>query len=295
MDYEVFLVSRIREEYVHGDDAPRAIEDGFAASARVVVAAALIMFAVFAAFVPESEGPIKTIAFGLAVGVAIDAFAVRMTLVPAVMALLGRRAWWLPGWLDRRLPSFDVEGKGLAHQVSLSDWPEPNDDHLVAVSGLRLHDRPDEISISLRSGDVLVVEGPPRSGKSALLLSLAGRMQLVSGAVKVTGRVLPEQASAVRRRTAVVDGAGSDALRAQLRSIRRRRPAVVFIDHADAVTNMNDRAALASLLDDLVVGHLASAVVLAVRDRDAVTDLIPNGPFCLTLSSVLAPTVSQSS
>ena len=82
MDYEVFLVSRIREEYVHGGDAHRAIEDGFAASSRVVTAAAVIMFAVFAAFVPDGEGPIKTIAFGLAVGVFIDAFVVRMTLRP---------------------------------------------------------------------------------------------------------------------------------------------------------------------------------------------------------------------
>jgi len=295
MDYEVFLVSRIREEYVHGGDAGRAIEAGFTASARVVVAAALIMFAVFAAFVPESEGPIKTIAFGLAGGVAIDAFAVRMTLVPAVLALLGRRAWWLPGWIDRRLPSFDVEGEGLTHQVSLSGWPAPDDDHVVAVSGLRLHDRADDVSIGLRSGQVLVVEGPPESGKSALLLTLAGRMQLVSGAVKVTGRVLPEQASAVRQRTGVVDGADGGSLRAQLRSIERRHPAVVFVDHADAVTNMDDRVALASLLDDLVVGQLASAVVLAVRDRNAVADLIPNGYFCLTLSSVPVPTVSRSS
>ena len=295
MDYEVFLVSRIREEYVHRGEARRSIEDGFTASARVVVAAALIMFAVFAAFVPESEGPIKTIAFGLAVGVAIDAFAVRMTLVPAVLALLGRRAWWLPGWMDRRLPSFDVEGEGLAHQVSLSGWPAPDDDRIVAVSGLRLHDRVDEVSIGLRSGEVLVVEGPPESGKSALLLTLAGRMQLVSGAAKVIGRVLPEQAPAVRRRTAVVDGADGGSLRAQLRSIERRHPAVVFIDHADAVTSMNDRAALASLLDDLVVGQLASAVILAVRDRDAVTDLIPNGYFRLTLGSVPVPTVSQNS
>ena len=97
MDYEVFLVSRIREEYVHsvdgppkgGDRARRAIEDGFAASARVVAAAAVIMFSVFAAFVPDGEGPIKTIAFGLAVGVFVDAFVVRMTFVPAVLALLG--------------------------------------------------------------------------------------------------------------------------------------------------------------------------------------------------------------
>ena len=110
MDYEVFLVSRMREEYVHavaragsrdGVDPQQAIEDGFNASARVVVAAAVIMFAVFAAFVPEGEGPIKTIAFGLAVGVFVDAFVVRMTLVPAVMTLLGHRAWWLPT-LDRQ-------------------------------------------------------------------------------------------------------------------------------------------------------------------------------------------------
>jgi RND superfamily putative drug exporter len=120
-------------------------------------------------------------------------------------------------------------------------------------------------------------------------------MQLVSGAVKVTGRVLPEQAPAVRRRTAVIDGADGGSLRTQLRSIERRHPAVVFVDHADAVTKMNDRAALASLFDDLVVGQLASAVVLAVRDRDAVTDLIPNGYFCLTLSSVAVATVSQNS
>ena len=96
MDYEVFLVSRMREEHVHGDDARHAVHDGFVHSAKVVVAAALIMFAVFAFFVPNGEGALKAIAFGLAFGVAIDAFLVRMTLVPAVMHLLGERAWWLP-------------------------------------------------------------------------------------------------------------------------------------------------------------------------------------------------------
>ncbi len=130
MDYEVFLVSRIREEYVHRGDAHRAIEDGFAASARVVIAAGVIMFAVFAAFVPEGEGAIKTIAFGLAVGVFIDAFLVRMTLVPAVLALLGRSAWWLPRWIDRRLPSFDVEGEALTHQLALADR------HVLGVHGV---------------------------------------------------------------------------------------------------------------------------------------------------------------
>ena len=96
-----------------------------------MIAAAVIMFAVFAAFVPGGEGPIKTIAFGLAVGVFIDAFVVRMTLVPAVLALLGRAAWWLPRWIDRRLPSFDVEGEALTHQLALADWPAPGDTHAV--------------------------------------------------------------------------------------------------------------------------------------------------------------------
>jgi len=113
MDYEVFLVSRIREEVVHGADSSTAIRRGFIGSARVVTAAAIIMIAVFAAFVPEGDASIKVIALGLAVGVFVDAFIVRMTLVPAVMFLLGKRAWWMPKWLDRALPNVDIEGASL--------------------------------------------------------------------------------------------------------------------------------------------------------------------------------------
>ncbi len=116
MDYEVFLVSRMRESYVHTGDARGAIETGFAQSARVVTAAALIMFAVFGAFVISPDAVIKSIGLALAVGVLIDAFIVRMTLVPAVMTLLADRAWWLPGWLDRVLPNLDIEGDSLAEQ-----------------------------------------------------------------------------------------------------------------------------------------------------------------------------------
>lgn len=112
MDYEVFLVSRIREEVVHGANSRTAIRRGFVGSGRVVTAAAIIMFAVFAAFVPEGDPSIKVIALGLAVGVFVDAFIVRMTLVPAVLQLLGDRAWRMPRWLDRLLPVFDVEGEG---------------------------------------------------------------------------------------------------------------------------------------------------------------------------------------
>ncbi|MET9395169.1 MMPL family transporter [Streptomyces sp. NPDC006624] len=113
MDYEVFLVSRMREAHVHGESPAQAVASGFRHSARVVVAAALIMIAVFAGFVGESDSMIKMIGFGLATAVLFDAFVVRMALVPAVLALLGARAWWLPGWLDRALPRVDVEGEAL--------------------------------------------------------------------------------------------------------------------------------------------------------------------------------------
>jgi RND superfamily putative drug exporter len=117
MDYEVFLVSRMREEYVHGASPRDAVVTGARHAARVVVAAALIMFSVFASFVTIEDVIVKAIALGLAVGIVVDAFVVRMTLVPAVLALLGRSAWWLPRWLDRLLPDLDVEGARLGAVV----------------------------------------------------------------------------------------------------------------------------------------------------------------------------------
>jgi RND superfamily putative drug exporter len=113
MDYQVFLVTRMREDYVHGTEAREAVVSGFAHGARVVTAAALIMTSVFAGFVFAEDTLIQSIGFALAVGVAVDAFVVRMTIVPALMSMLGRRAWWLPRWLDRVLPNVDVEGTKL--------------------------------------------------------------------------------------------------------------------------------------------------------------------------------------
>ncbi|MEU1145567.1 MMPL family transporter [Streptomyces sp. NPDC005863] len=113
MDYEVFLVTRMREAYVHGERSGQAIVTGFRHGARVVSAAAVIMIAVFAGFIGSSEQMVKMIGFGLAIAVFFDAFVVRMALVPAVLALLGKKAWWLPKWLDRALPNVDVEGEGL--------------------------------------------------------------------------------------------------------------------------------------------------------------------------------------
>ncbi|RSS44135.1 MMPL family transporter [Streptomyces sp. WAC08241] len=117
MDYEVFLVTRMREAYVHGERPGEAIVTGFRHSARVVTAAAVIMIAVFSGFIGMTDQMIKMIGFGLAVAVLFDAFVVRMAIVPAVLALLGHKAWWLPKWLDRALPNVDVEGEGLARHV----------------------------------------------------------------------------------------------------------------------------------------------------------------------------------
>ncbi|MFE4625646.1 MMPL family transporter [Streptomyces mirabilis] len=128
MDYEVFLVARMREAYVHGDNPRQAVESGFRHSARVVVAAALIMTAVFSGFIGASESMIKMIGFGLAIAVLFDAFIVRMAFVPAVLALLGKAAWWMPHWLDRILPKVDVEGEALTHQSTIPPAPPAHDD-----------------------------------------------------------------------------------------------------------------------------------------------------------------------
>jgi RND superfamily putative drug exporter len=125
MDYEVFLVSRIRESYVHTGRARHAILSGFDASARVVTAAALIMIAVFSGFVLTDDVVIKSIGFALAFGVLADAFLVRMTLVPAVLALLDKRAWWLPNWMNRRMPNLDIEGEKLRGQIEAGGAVEP--------------------------------------------------------------------------------------------------------------------------------------------------------------------------
>ena len=115
MDYEVFLLSRIREQYRISGDARRAIVEGVGSTARVITSAALIMIAVFGAFILASDVTTKLFGLGLALAVVLDVTLVRMILVPAAMSLLGDRAWWLPRWLQRHLPRIDLE----------SDTPRP--------------------------------------------------------------------------------------------------------------------------------------------------------------------------
>ncbi|MFC5503309.1 MMPL family transporter [Lysinimonas soli] len=229
MDYEVFLVSGMREAYVHGVAqlpagatrkarnavARRAIVSGFSGAARVVTAAALIMFFVFAAFVPEGAGVIKVIALGLAAGVFVDAFLVRMTLVPAVMALAGRSAWYLPRWLSRILPNVDIEGEGLrAHQDAavwalerFADGEAISLDRLMVGAG----NGPEAGPIGLRvpSGTIALVSDETAT-RRLVAATIAGRLEPRGGRAQVGGHPLPSDAAKVARLVALADLAGPE-------------------------------------------------------------------------------------
>jgi len=141
MDYQVFLVTRMREAHVHGMSTREAVVDGFRNSARVVTAAAAIMIAVFAAFVLQDDAVVKSMGFALAAAIVFDAFIVRMVLIPALLYLMDEKAWWMPAWLDKILPNVDVEGEKLqrphlaagGHALSETDLDEAADDSDVLV------------------------------------------------------------------------------------------------------------------------------------------------------------------
>jgi RND superfamily putative drug exporter len=111
MDYEVFLLSRMKEEWDRTGDNAAAVADGLAATARVITAAAAIMVVIFGSFLLEDDRVIKVFGTGLAAAILLDATLVRLLLVPATMELLGARNWWFPSWLDRRLPRIQIEGR----------------------------------------------------------------------------------------------------------------------------------------------------------------------------------------
>jgi RND superfamily putative drug exporter len=298
MDYEVFLVSRMREDYVHGGDARGAVRSGFVASAVVVTAAAVIMFSVFAAFVPEGDVNIKPIALGLAVGVLVDAFVVRMTLVPAVLHLLGDRAWHMPRWLDRVLPSFDVEGEGLTRELAFADWPEPGATDAVAAEGLRL-DAPDGtpiyagVSLRVPQDGLLVVHGPHRSGRTALLLTLAGRAHADDGVLKVDGLIAPERAATIRGRVAVASLARASDPVGELSEAFASRAPVVVVDDLDAVADpvlrRDVRACVEEALRVARVDGRHLTLVVSCLDPADLEGLLPETPGGLVVAGVVAP------
>lgn len=266
MDYEVFLVSGMREEYVRSQprsDWRGAIVHGFQHAARVVTAAALIMFFVFFAFVPEGSGAIKGIAFALAVGVFFDAFLVRMTLGPALMAMAKSGAWWLPAWLDRILPNVDIEGESLRHSQE-AHWWATAEDCVVSAENAVVEYRDDTgmayqshpVSFHVDNSHTALVTGSSRE-RRLLLLALAGRYPLAAGRAQLTGLEVSTETRRLARSARVVD-LEADVARADvtgvdpissitesLRSAFSERPRVLLIALPDGTPDqIADLAAL---------------------------------------------------
>ena len=218
MDYEVFLVSRMREEWIRRRPAGRgdgpagpamrrraavdAVEAGFTGSAKVVGAAAVIMVGVFAAFIHTENIYVKPIAVGLTVGILADAFLVRMTLIPALMAALGERAWWLPALLERQLPVIDVEGEGLERTLEHEAWTAAHGPAVLRAQDLTLAD--DEgaalrgLTLALESGQIALVRAAEPLTRRALAAAIGGRLQPAGGILVVADHVLPDGTAAIQ-------------------------------------------------------------------------------------------------
>jgi RND superfamily putative drug exporter len=297
MDYEVFLVSGMRENYVHTGDAKGAVVKGFSGAARVVTAAALIMFFVFASFIPDGSGVIKPMAVGLAVGILADAFLVRMTLVPAVMALLGRAAWWMPKWLGRILPNVDIEGERLrAHRDAVS-WASAQCDgqiitasELVAGSGRQLVG---PLTLGIQPGTMVLVNGDS-AGRRLFAATLAGRLDPVSGRAQVGGHPLPSESGTVASLVALEDIGGTDRAEVRvgigellLERIRMTQPwyrtfavqrrARSWLDRVNAVLGEHGAVSARSTIEQLPQLQRAvalSAVALAEHTPVVMLDLL---------------------
>ena len=273
MDYQVFLVSRMREDFVHATGVGRAaaveaVRTGFTGTARVVTAAALIMFAVFVAFVPEGDSSLKPIALGLAAGIAIDAFLVRMTLIPAVMAILGDRAWRIPAWMERILPHVDIEGEAVERERRLESWP--GDDSILAADDLTLTSADIEgAHLRVAPGGSLVVTGASPGALRTLALTLAGRAKPDGGRLRVDGHLLPGRAAWVRSRVGVALMDAPDA-ETQTAEALRGRARLVILDGVERVSAA-ERDQLAARLRD---ADADLAIVVTTTAPDAAQKLL---------------------
>ncbi|KQY74449.1 transporter [Microbacterium sp. Root1433D1] len=280
MDYQVFLVSRMREDFVHDKDATspnratrraaalRAVRSGFTGSAKVVTAAGLIMFAVFVAFVPEGDSSLKPIALGLAAGIAFDAFLVRMTLIPALMAILGERAWELPRWLEKVLPRVDVEGEAVERERHLAAWP--GDGSIVAADDLEISaDAPliEGLSMRIPEGGAVIATGGDLRTRRALALTIAGRLTPADGKLRVAGHLLPGRAAWVRSHVGCVLVDDADAALGDLTEALRGKSQIVVIDGIDRLSGGQRDQATAMLRDAAASRTLA--VFATASDADS--------------------------
>ncbi|MFE7197179.1 MMPL family transporter [Microbacterium oxydans] len=280
MDYQVFLVSRMREDFVHDKDAKspdratrraaalRAVRSGFTGSAKVVTSAGLIMFAVFVAFVPEGDSSLKPIALGLAAGIAFDAFLVRMTLIPALMAILGERAWELPRWLEKILPRIDVEGEAVERERHLAAWP--GDGSVVAADDLEISaDAPliENLSTRIPEGGALIATGGDHRSRRALALTIAGRLTPTDGRLRVAGRLLPGRAAWVRAHVGCVLIDDADTGLDDLAEALRGKSSIVVIDGIDRLSGGQRDQATAMLRDAAATRTIA--VFTTASDADS--------------------------
>ena len=308
MDYEVFLVSRMREDFVHTGDAKHAVRSGFAHSAPVVVAAALIMLSVFGSFVPESTYMIQPIAVALAVGVAVDAFLVRMTLVPAILTLLGRRAWHLPAWLDARLPHLDTEGEGLAHLLEHREWTNQHGRSALRLDGLVVPRLSGDgslgpITTAAAPGTLLVLRSTDDDARRSLLAAIAGRLAPSDGVLAVYDRLAADQLTALQARVYRLPS-GGDLVR-ELRRIPAGRVSgrVVLIPSVEELAEAGPEAVaeIESMLRreaTVVVGskgaessgsHAAHSEQTASRAERRIADMLEDPSRMIAFSLPLSP------
>jgi RND superfamily putative drug exporter len=292
MDYQVFLVTRMREDYVHarakaGANADMraiavdAVRSGYSATARVVTAAALIMFGVFAAFVPEGDSSIKPIALGLAAGIAVDAFLVRMTLIPALMTLLGDKAWWMPRWLDRLLPKLDVEGEAVERELALAEWPGPDSRAVIIAEGLGLAVRDVPMFAGLDvsvdpGGAVIIASDDPRRARAALF-AIAGRVSPTEGRLRVAGHLLPGREAWVRGHVAVARLDAADDPVIELRRAVGSDSGLLAVEGFDAVAHGALRDQAAATLRDAADAEPRTLVVSAADPGAARAVLVDAG------------------
>jgi RND superfamily putative drug exporter len=215
----------MREAWVHSGDPRFAVRRGFTHGSRVVTAAALIMIFVFASFIPEGGGTIKPIALSLAAGIVFDAFLVRMTLVPAVMLLVKRAGWYLPAWLEKVLPTVDIEGEGLTARREQLAWAAGQGGWLLSAERLVPAEpfETDPIDLRVARGGVAVL-AVPAAIRRGVVATLTGHLVPASGSVQVDGHPAPSEAADVRRLAAPVldDGTAAGASVGELITERLR-------------------------------------------------------------------------
>ncbi len=248
MDYEVFLSAACARTSSTSRSRAR-VDDGFVSSARSSRPPRSSCSPCSPRSCPTAtrrSSPSPSVSL---VGVAIDAFLVRMTLIPAVLVLFGRHAWWIPAWLDRTLPRFDVEGEGLAEEFALADWPAPGIRPAIAAEGVRIAGADDlEVGAMVDDGEALVVHGGTSADRAAVLLALSARTPVVEGRLKVAGLVLParRRPSARAPRTC-----GSTTARPRCLAVRDALDSgarILMLDTVDGIADPGVRSGIRELL-----------------------------------------------